>query len=97
MIPGQSTKLSEEIVASATSITVRKDFVKLTGVATPIANIFGQFGGGFSGIIWIWPSDAAILTTTTGNIQTAVTMPQNKLSCLIFSKLLNKWVPSISA
>lgn len=96
MIPGITTKLSESTVASAATITVKSDFVKLTGNTT-IATIIGQFGGGFSGIVFIWPSDNPVLTTTTGNIQTAVTMPQNKVSYLIFSKALNKWVPSISA
>lgn len=96
MIPGITTKLSESTVASTTTVTVKTDFVKMTGTTT-LATIIGQFGGGFSGIVFIFPSDGAIATTTTGNIQTAVTMPQNKVSTLIFSKALNKWVPSISA
>jgi len=92
MIPGTTTKLSEETIASAAAISPRADLVKLTGTTT-IANIFGQFGGGFSGILMLVPLDGTVATTTTGNIAVNVSMAQNRVTVLVYSKLQNAWYP----
>ena len=92
MFPGLTTKLSEEVVATATSITVRKDLVRLTGT-TSIATIDGQFGGGFSGIVILVPTEGNVATTTAGNIAAAVTMLDQRATVLVFSKEDNVWYP----
>lgn len=92
MIPGTTTKVSEEVVASATTITPKADLVRLTGT-TAVATIVPAFGGGFSGILLVVPLDGGVATTTAGNISTVVTMPQNRVTVLVFSKATGKWYP----
>lgn len=92
MIPGLTTKLSEEIVATATSINVTKDLVRLTGT-TSIATITGNFGGGFSGIVILVPTEGNVATTTAGNIAAVVTMVDQRATVLVFSKEDNIWYP----
>lgn len=92
MFPGTTTKLSEDIVASAASITVRADLVRVTG-STAIATILDQFGGGFSGLLFLVPTDGTVATLTTGNIAKAVTMAQNQVCVFVFSKKTGTWYP----
>jgi hypothetical protein len=92
MFPGLTTKLSEETVASTTSITVKADLVKITG-NTAIETIKPQFGGGFSGVIFAVPVDNTVATVTTGNIAIAVTMPLGRTTVLTYSKATGKWYP----
>jgi hypothetical protein len=96
MIPGTTSKLSEELLASATSISPKKDLVRLTGT-TAVATIVPSFGGGFSGILFVVPLDGVVATTTAGNIAVVVSMPQNKVTALVYSKATAKWYPNISA
>lgn len=95
MFPGLTTKLSEESVASTTSISPKSDLVIVTG-STDIATIIPSFGGGFSGILYLVPVDGAVGLLTTGNIAAAVSMPQNQVTTLTFSKSQQKWYPAIS-
>lgn len=91
MIPGTTTKLSESTVASAETIDVKSDLVKVTGT-TSIATIRPNFGGGFSGIVFLLPLDGNVATLTTGNIVgSAITMLQNKLTILVYSKEEALW------
>lgn len=90
MFPGLTTKLSEEILASAATITPKADLVRLTGT-TAIATIVPNFGGGFSGILFLVPTGGAVSTTTTGNIMNAVAMPDEQVTLLVYSKLEAKW------
>ena len=91
MYPGRSTRLSEETLASAATIAPKADLVKLTGNTT-IATITPPFIG-FSGILCLAPTGAAVSTTTTGNIAAAVAMAQNRVTVLVYSKLDDKWYP----
>lgn len=91
MIPGSMSKLAEEVIASAATIKPTKDHVVLTGT-TEIANIKANLGG-FSTLIFVVPKDGAVATTTTGNIATAVSMPQNRVTVLTYSKSQGKWYP----
>jgi len=96
MFPGLTTKVSEQNIALATTIYPQKDVVIVTSTAstTVVATITPYFGGGFSGIQFIInKSGASITTVTTGNILTAVTIPQDLAVVLIYSKSLGKWVP----
>lgn len=93
MFPGITTRLSEATLASAAAISPRTDIVRLTGT-TQISNIFGQFGGtGGPGILFLVPLDGNIVVDTTGNVAGggSVTMLQNKVTTLVFSKVTGKW------
>lgn len=92
MFPGTTTKLSETVLASATSIDPKADLVRLTG-STAIATIKPHFGGGFSGIIVLVPVDGTIATTTAGNIAVVVTMAQNRATVLVYDKVTAVWYP----
>jgi len=93
MIPGSTTKLTEEIVASAGTITVTKDLVRVTG-NTQIDTINPRFGGGFSGIVFLVPVDNNVAVSTTGNVLGggSITMLQNKVTVLVYSRGLGKWI-----
>lgn len=93
MIPGTTTKISESTLASASSIDPKTDLVKLTG-STAIATINpAHFGGGFSGILILVPTDGTLGLLTTGNIAIAVTMAQNRATVLVWSKSAAIWYP----
>lgn len=94
MIPGLTTKLSEENIALATSIQPKKDVLHVTDTTTTtvLATILPAFGGGFSGVHFIINrSGNDITTVTTGNIQTAVTIGQNIVTLAVYSKLTGKF------
>lgn len=92
MLPGSTTKLSEGVLASAATIYPKTDLVRLTG-STDIATINPDFGGGFSGILVLVPTDGTLGLLTTGNISVAVTMAQNRATVLVYSKAANTWYP----
>jgi len=92
MIPGLTTKLSEELITTAATIKPMTDLVRLTGT-TSIATIVPAFGGGFSGILVIVPTGGAVATLTTGNISLAVTMPDKRATVLVYSKKDALWYP----
>lgn len=90
MIPGLTTKLSEAVLASADTIYPKTDLILVSGT-TSISTITPAFGGGFSGILLLVPTDGNVATTTTGNVGVAVTMLQNKVTVLAYSKTNAKW------
>ena len=93
MFPGLTTKLSEGAVASATSVTLpRVDLVRISGT-TSITNFFQQFGGGFSGVTFVVATDGAIILSLGGNIAKAITLAQNQVCMLVFSKATGFWYP----
>lgn len=94
MIPGITSKISESIVAFATTISPKTDLVHVTDTtsSTVATTIIPPYAG-FSGIMVIVNrSGNNIATLTTGNILTAVTIGQNVAIVLTYSKLLNKWI-----
>lgn len=91
MIPGITSKLSEETLASAATISPKTDLVKLTG-STAVATIRPPYGG-FSGILVLVPTAGTLGLLTTGNIAIAVTMPQNRATVLVYSKSAGVWYP----
>lgn len=96
MFPGLTSKLSETNgVALATSFQPKSDIIHVTSTTatTVITTMIPSFGG-FSGLlIVVNRSGAAITTVTTGNVQAAVTIPQNQTCLFVFSKVLGKWIP----
>ena len=94
MFPGTTTKLSEapNTVASAAAITLRSDVTIVSGTEE-IANIYGQFGGGFGGVAILIPT-GAFTTVSTGNISIASTAVVGKAMILTFVKSTGEWYPS---
>lgn len=92
MIPGITSKLSESLVASTTSIVVKTDLIRLSG-STAIATIVDQFGGGFSGLLFIVPTTGSIATTTAGNIAKVMTMASLQVTVFVYSKATGLWYP----
>jgi hypothetical protein len=92
MFPGTTTKLSEQSVASTTSIDVQSDILNVSGT-TAIATLVPHFGGGFSGVVFLVPS-GAFTTVTTGNIALAATAVVGKVMVLVYSASADKWYPS---
>lgn len=96
MWPGFTTKLSEEILAAATTIFPKKDIVHVTDTTatTVLTTIMPAFGGGFSGMtIFVNRSGGNITTVTTGNIAKAVTIPESQSCVFVYSKLTDDWYP----
>ena len=98
MFPGTVTKLSENpLTASGNAIAAPVgDVLRLTG-NTAIQTIPPPQNGGFSSLLYVIPTTAACATITGGNIAVAVTMPQNKVTVMIYSKTAGLWYPNISA
>lgn len=92
MIPGLTTKLSEEIIASTTSISPKADIVRLTATNT-ISTIVPSFGGGFGGILFLVPTGGDVALDTAGNIMKAVTMVDEQVCVLVYIKSEDKWHP----
>ena len=92
MIPGLQSRLSESIVASTTTITVKSDIAYVTG-STAIATIRPPSQGGFSTVIFLIPTASTVTTVTTGNIALALTMALNQVTVFVWSFLNNKWYP----
>jgi hypothetical protein len=91
MIPGTTSKMSESTVASAATIDAKSDIVKVTG-STTINTINPKFGGGFSGICVLIPTDGAVTLGTSGNILVGIAMAQNRSVWLVYVRSLAKWV-----
>lgn len=91
MRTGDTTRLSEEILASAATIAPSKDLVILTGT-TGIATIAPKFMGS-SGVLMLVPKDGNVGLLATDNIAAAVTMLQNRVTVLTYSRSQNKWYP----
>lgn len=82
-------------VASAASITVSGNKMRITGNTTidtilqPLANPY------FQGPVYIFNTDAAVGTiSTNGNVALGVTLTRFKLFQLIWDGTTSKWYPS---
>ena len=99
MIPGLTSKVSEQAVSLTTTIAPKTDVIRVTSTTstTVVATITPAFGG-FGGVLVIVnQSGGNITTVTTGNITTAVTIGQNVAVLFIFSKSTGKWIPGALA
>lgn len=89
MIPGVQSKLTESVVASATTITTKTDTVRVTG-STQIETILSPLLGNGLMVILI-PVDGAVVLGTSGNILVGITMAVNRAVLLVYSKTVGKW------
>lgn len=92
MFPGITSKLSESTLPSATVINPKTDVVLLTGTTT-IQTIVPNFGGGFSGILFLIPLNGNIDLGVSGNILGGPTILQNFAHFFIYSRSQGKWHP----
>lgn len=94
MIPGYgSTKMKEEVVASATTITVKGDLIRLTGT-TAVATISSPMDVGRDGLlIFIYTPDAGVTINAAGNVAVSQTLVTNRLYAYVFSNIAAKWIP----
>jgi len=92
MIPGITTKISEGVIASTTTIFPKSDLIFVSGT-TSVATIVPPYAG-FSGILIVVATDVAgFATTTAGNISAVVSVTTGKATIFVYSKEKNKWYP----
>lgn len=85
--------MREEEIASAASITVRADLVRITGVVQ-IDNIFSPANMGRDGLlIFLYTSGAGVVVSAAGNVAVAQTLVTNRLYAYAFSSIAAKWIP----
>lgn len=89
MIPGTVSKLSESVVASADSIVVKTDMVRITG-STAINTILSPLMGSGVMVILI-PVDGSVVLGTSGNILIGITAVINRAVWLVWNKTAGKW------
>ncbi len=94
MIPGYGTsRMKEEEVASAASITVKADLIRITGV-TQIDNIFSPLNVGRDGmLIFVYTNGAGVTISAAGNVAVAQALVTNRLYAYAFSSIAAKWIP----
>lgn len=94
MIPGYgSSRLKEDVVASAASITVKGDLIRLTGT-TQVDNIFSPVNMGRDGmLIFIYTPGAGLTISAAGNVAVAQALVTNRLYAYAFSTIAGKWIP----
>lgn len=91
MIPGTVSKVSEQTVASAATITAKADVVKVTGTTT-INTIIPGLGTAVGQLLILIPTDGAVTLGTSGNILVGLATSQNRACFLVYVKSLGKWV-----
>ncbi len=93
MYPGAISKISESTaVAAATMGPFKTDLVRVSG-STTIATIKPPSGpGGFSGVLLV-VAGTTVATTTSGNINNAVTLTAGLVNIFVYSKVTAKWYP----
>ena len=94
MIPGYGpSRLREESVASAATILVKADLIRLTGT-TNVDNIFTPVNMGRDGVlIFLYTNGAGLTVTAAGNVAVSQALTTNRLYAYTFSNLAGKWIP----
>lgn len=94
MIPGYgSSRMKEESVASAATITVKADLIRITGT-TQIDNILSPVLMGRDGaLIFVYTNGAGVTISAAGNVAVSQALVTNRLYAYAFSFLAGKWIP----
>lgn len=94
MIPGYgSSRMREEIVASAASITLKGDLNRITGT-TQIDNMFSPVNMGRDGVlVFVYTPDAGVTISAAGNVAVSQALITNRLYAYAFSNIAAKWIP----
>jgi hypothetical protein len=91
MLPGRQSKLSVEKIASADSIIVRTDVVKVTG-STTVNTITTPLMLDRDGVIIVFiPVDGSVALGTGGNILVGITAVINRAVILVWDAVVGKW------
>lgn len=99
MIPGITSKISESIVVLSSTIYPKSDMVHITDTSTTtVAVTIVPPYEGFSGVMFLVNrSGNAITATTAGNVIAAISLANNQMITLVYSKLAGKWIPGSDA
>jgi hypothetical protein len=94
MIPGYGpSRVREEIVASAATITLKGDVIRLTGT-TQVDNMFTPVNVGVGGVlVFIYTPDAGVTISAAGNVAVSQALVTNRLYSYVFSNIAAKWIP----
>lgn len=94
MIPGYgSSRLKEESVASAATIQVKADLVRITGT-TQVDNIRHPFIQSLQGLlIFVYTNGAGVTLSAAGNIAVSQALVTNRLYAYCWSPVAQKWIP----
>ena len=94
MIPGYgSSRMKEEIVASAATILLKGDLIRLTGT-TQVDNMFSPVNMGRDGLlVFIYTPDAGVTISAAGNVAVSQVLVTNRLYAYAFSNIAAKWIP----
>ena len=92
MIPGMISKVVEGVpVASAATVTLRGGELFRVSGTTGINTINAPLGPGQSQIVFLIPTDGAVVLGTSGNILAGVTLAQNRVAMLVWLRSTSKW------
>lgn len=95
MFPGLTTKVSEMNVAATATIIQKADVLRVTDTtSTTQISTITPGAGGFSAVCFLQnKSGASITLLTTGNVVAAgsITVLNNRMAVLVYSKLEGKW------
>jgi hypothetical protein len=101
MIPGLVSRSSEKSLALVDNFEANVDLIRISSTATTtqFASIMPKSGTLGQMLCLSNESGATINALTTGNILAAssLSLPASKMTILIYSKGLTKWIPNISA
>lgn len=94
MIPGYgASRLREEIVASAATIVVKADVIRLTGT-TQVDTIKTPLDVGRDAVlVFIYTPDAGVTISAAGNVAVSQALVTNRLYAYVFSNIAAKWIP----
>lgn len=94
MIPGYgSSRLREDVVASAATITVKGDLIRLTGT-TQVDTILSPINVGRDGfLVFFYTPDAGVTISNAGNVAVSQALVTNRLYAYIYSNIAAKWLP----
>lgn len=94
MIPGYGpSKLREQTVASAATIQVNGDLVRITGT-TQIDTILCQQILDIGGVlIFVYTPDAGVTVSSAGNVAVSQALVTNRLYAYAWSATGAKWIP----
>jgi hypothetical protein len=91
MIPGTVSRLTESTIASAATITVKTDVVKVTG-STAVNTILPGLGTAQSQFLILIPVTGALTLGTSGNILVGLAAAVNRAVYMTYIRSLGKWV-----
>ena len=96
MIPGIVSKLSESVVALATTIAPTTDVIVISSTtSTTVLNTItpAQGASPFDQLLVIVNNSGnAITAVTTGNIATTCSIPSGNMASFVYSSNLGKWL-----